>query len=291
MPSRKRLSRRDFLRLSRDALLSLIAAGTGSLLYASLAEPRWLDMETVDIPVAGLPESFDGFRLLQLTDFHMGGWMNRERLREVAELIKDHTVDLVVMTGDYVFGHTWTSSLDAAMDDFIAEISPLTTQTPTLAVLGNHDYWTDAEKVRVMLSQARITELRNDVYIIRKDSDAIHICGVDDIWEGKEDLGPILDKLPPSGVAVLLAHEPDFADESAATGRFCLQLSGHSHGGQVVLPFLGPPILPRLGRKYPSGLYKVREMWQYTNRGVGMIEPAIRFNCRPEITLLTLKAA
>ena len=83
---------------------------------------------------------------------------------------------------------------------------------------------------------------------------------------------------------------PDYADISANAGRFDLQLSGHSHGGQVNLPFLGPPVLPLYGRKYPKGLYQVRNMFQYTNRGVGVIPPSVRFNCRPEITALTLFA-
>jgi predicted MPP superfamily phosphohydrolase len=88
---------------------------------------------------------------------------------------------------------------------------------------------------------------------------------------------------------VLLAHEPDFADTSAATGRFALQISGHSHGGQVRLPFMRL-VLPQLGEKYPMGLYQVGGMYQYTNRGLGMVSPRVRFNCRPEITILTLQA-
>jgi predicted MPP superfamily phosphohydrolase len=88
---------------------------------------------------------------------------------------------------------------------------------------------------------------------------------------------------------VLLAHEPDFADQAAGQ-NITLQLSGHSHGGQVRLPFVGAPILPYLARKYPYGLRRVGEMWLYTNRGVGLIAPPVRFLCRPEITLLRLQA-
>jgi predicted MPP superfamily phosphohydrolase len=91
-------------------------------------------------------------------------------------------------------------------------------------------------------------------------------------------------------VAILLAHEPDFADTSAATGKFDLQVSGHTHGGQVVVPFLGPPVLPYLGQKYHTGLYKIGNMFQYTNRGVGMNRLAVRFNCRPEITMFELES-
>jgi predicted MPP superfamily phosphohydrolase len=87
-----------------------------------------------------------------------------------------------------------------------------------------------------------------------------------------------------------MAHEPDFADERAETGRFDLQISGHSHGGQVDLPFIGAPVLPLWAHKYSRGLYQVRNMYQYTNVGVGMTPPYIRFNCRPEITVFTLES-
>lgn len=102
---------------------------------------------------------------------------------------------------------------------------------------------------------------------------------------------PLLDQLAAGAGAILLAHEPDFADLSAPTGRFALQLSGHSHGGQISLPLLGAPILPPFGRRYPRGRYQVGEMIQYNNRGLGMVQPSRRFNCRPEITLFTLRAA
>jgi predicted MPP superfamily phosphohydrolase len=100
----------------------------------------------------------------------------------------------------------------------------------------------------------------------------------------------VLKRLPEDGAAILLAHEPDFADISARTGRFDLQISGHTHGGQIRLPMIGFPYLPRFGRKYPRGLYKVGNMLQYTNRGVGMVHLPVRFNSRPEITLFTLSS-
>jgi len=112
---------------------------------------------------------------------------------------------------------------------------------------------------------------------------------VDDVWERHADLEKALKGVPTGATVVLLAHEPDYADEVAADGRVSLQLSGHSHGGQVRLPFIGPPFLPYLGRKYPAGLYRVGEMWLYVNRGVGLVRPAVRFNCRPEVTLLRLR--
>ena len=103
-------------------------------------------------------------------------------------------------------------------------------------------------------------------------------------------LDEVLAQLPADGAAMLLCHEPDFADISAATGRFDLQISGHTHGGQIVLPFIGPIHTPRYGHKYSLGMYQVGDMIQYTNRGVGMARLPVRFNCRPEITVFTLEA-
>ncbi len=105
----------------------------------------------------------------------------------------------------------------------------------------------------------------------------------------KDRLDLVLEKLPEDSPAILLAHEPDFAEKSARTGRFALQISGHTHGGQVRLPWIGAPILPRNGHKYPSGFYRVGEMIQYTNRGIGLGGKALRYHCRPEITVFVLE--
>jgi len=114
---------------------------------------------------------------------------------------------------------------------------------------------------------------------------------VDDILYKMNRLDQVLASLPADGAAILLAHEPDFADTSAAAGRFDLQISGHTHGGQINLPLIGPPILPEMGQKYPSGLYNIGDMLLYTNRGVGVTTVNARFNCRPEITVFTLEPA
>jgi uncharacterized protein len=284
-----KLSRRDFLNILKTIFISMISSGPGLLLYSLYGEPTWLDVEHVEVTLPHLPKSFSGLRILQISDIHIGGWMNRERLSDVIELARKQKPDLVLMTGDYVFGHSWTAHLDNAALDFIEEMSKLTADYLVIGVLGNHDHWTDAEKSRAMLSKCGVVELNNAVYHLKRGEDRLYIAGVDDVREHKARLNEVCKFLPESAGAILLAHEPDFADISSQKKRFDLQLSGHSHGGQVVIPFYGPIVLPFLGRKYHSGLYKVGEMWQYTNRGVGMTEPAVRFNCRPEITVLTLR--
>ena len=155
--------------------------------------------------------------------------------------------------------------------------------------MGNHDYMTDVDLVRRCLKESEVPELRNDVRTLWRGDAALHIAGVDDVMEGRSRLDLVLQKLPEEGAAVLLAHEPDFADVSAAAGRFDLQLSGHSHGGQVRMPFWGPVFLPPHSQRYSAGLYEVGSMLQYTNRGLGFVDARLRFLCRPEITVLTLR--
>jgi len=156
-------------------------------------------------------------------------------------------------------------------------------------VLGNHDYRTNPDAVREMLQLCKITDLTNAVFRITREGGNLYLCGVDDVRHGDVRLNDVLTQLEENSPAILLAHEPDFADISAATEKFDLQVSGHSHGGQFVIPFYGPPRLPESGRKYHVGLYKIGNMFQYTNRGVGTDRLAIRINCPPEITLFVLE--
>jgi len=288
---KRKYSRRDFLKtLGYLSLLSL-AAGAGGLNYGMFVEPESLEVKKVDIKLPRLARQFSNYRIVQLSDLHMGGWMDGVRLRKVVDLVKEQQPDLVVITGDFFSGPVWSEKLIRAAEEFVAEISPLTKDVVVLGVLGNHDYWSDAAEARKALKQSGVIEIGNGFYSIEREGEQFHIAGVDDIWYGHDDLDAVLSKLPETGEAILLAHEPDFADISAKSGRFGLQLSGHSHGGQVVLPLIGAPVLPRLGKKYPSGLYKVGDMWQYTNRGVGMVDLPIRINCPPEMTVFTLTPA
>ena len=159
-----------------------------------------------------------------------------------------------------------------------------------MAVLGNHDHWSGPDEVRRVVRDGGTTDLSNAARTLRHGGSELHVAGVDSVMEGEDRLDEVLDGLPGSGAAVLLAHEPDCADKSAAAGRFDLQLSGHSHGGQVRVPLFGPPVLPPLAEKYPEGLYGVGGMLLYTNRGLGMLPPRVRFYCPPEITVFTLRA-
>lgn len=244
--------------------------------------PAHFDIVPLTVEIPHLASAFAGYRLVQISDIHLGHWVTAERLHGIAHLVNAQQPDAIVITGDFA-----SYVLEEVLVDLTAGLQQLRARDAMLAVMGNHDHWLDVSRVRRAVADAGVIELQNDVYTVRRGTAVLHIAGVDDIMVKQDDLAMVLAKLPPDGPAILLAHEPDFADVSAATGRFALQLSGHSHGGQIVLPHLGPLRGP-LFRKYPHGRYQVGDMVQYTNRGLGTNMIRLRLNCRPEITVITL---
>ena len=228
-------------------------AGVGVFGYAHNIEPTRYDITPIDLTLPRLTPAFDGYRIVQISDIHLdGAVMTRERLAHIVELVNRQSPDLVAITGDFV-----THDPDIFAPDLIESLRDLTPRDAALAVLGNHDHWTDAPTVRGIIAESGLTDISNYVHTISREGELLHIGGIDDFWERQDRLDLVLDQLPVQGAAMLLAHEPDFADISAATGRFDLQLSGHSHGGQVILPLIGPPKLPAFAKKYPVGITKL----------------------------------
>ncbi|MFN8454797.1 MAG: metallophosphoesterase [Anaerolineae bacterium] len=248
--------------------------------------PDWVEVQRVPLILPRLAPQFHGYRLVQISDLHTDISLTRAHLLHLVELINQQQPDAVVITGDFV-----SYDLQPHLEDMVAAFCRLTPRDATLAVLGNHDYWVETHLIRQAFEHCGIIDLSNAVYTVRRAGAMFHIAGVDDIWEDQHQLDQVLAQLPAAGAAVLLAHEPDFADVSAATGRFDLQLSGHSHGGQVIIPGWGPLVTTAYGVKYPVGRYRVGSMWVYTNRGLGESSIRLRINCRPEITVFTLQAA
>lgn len=285
-----RLSRRQFgkLTLKTGAGLALLGAVDGFVI-----EPHFRVVgERINISLARLPLEFDGFRIAQLTDIHFGPNIGRWHVERCLEVTRAFNPDLVVLTGDFVghplgkgYGPEGARYAEPCSDVLVGGLK----NVPQMAILGNHDHWNGPEIVRGALAERGISVLRNSSTAIERGAKRLWIAGVDDAFAGKADLQATLQKVPAGEATVLLAHEPDYADV-ATRFPIDLQLSGHSHGGQVRLPGIGPLILPRMAHKYHTGHYRVGNMQLYTNRGVGVINPPVRFNCPPEVTLITLKA-
>jgi predicted MPP superfamily phosphohydrolase len=279
-------------KLVRHASRGRVAAATallsvGGLIYAREVETRWVKIKPVTLFLPRLAPEFDGYRLVQIGDLHVDDWVKPERLRGITQKINEQRPDLITITGD--FASYSAEQLDAQR--LIKALRALSARDGCVAILGNHDYLTDVKLVRRCIREGGVKELINNVTTLKRGDAALHIAGIDDVMEGRSRLDLVLEKLPESGAAILLAHEPDFADVSAATGRFDLQLSGHSHGGQIGVPLLRRLVLPPFSQRYIRGLYEVGGMILYTNRGLGFVHLRLRLLCRPEITVFTLRSA
>jgi predicted MPP superfamily phosphohydrolase len=287
----RELSRRRFLKLAASTTFSAALAGISGFVYSRDVEPGWLDVTSAHVELPQLAREFDGYRVVQISDIHADGSTMPSHLNEALRLVNSQAPDLCAITGDFVTSETLSKgSPKVALQWLTGWLRELDPRDGVVAVLGNHDHWVDAALVRRALKESCVIDLSNDALLLRRGEASLHIAGVDDVLEQKNRLDLVMERMKKPGAAILLAHEPDFADESAATGCFDLQISGHSHGGQVKIPIFGPPILPPLGRDYPAGFYQVKGMLLYTNRGLGMLPPRVRLNCRPEITVLTLRA-
>ena len=250
-------------------------------------KPKKIDLVEVNIELENLGWNFHNYRILNISDIHLGQWINPEYLDNLVDYINTLNYDLIVLTGDY-----FSYNFEDYEKSLEISLKKLKSPDGKFGVLGNHDHWMDASKVREIFKNSDIHDLSNDVFLLERGEDKINLAGVDSCTVCCDNLDKVLAKLDEDAPTILLAHEPDFAEQSSQTGKIDFQISGHSHGGQFIIPkvettpFRGPN-----STKYPVGLYKVRDMIQYTSKGLGTNSFRIRINCKPEITLITLKTA
>ena len=279
-------TRRQFL--YRAAAVGGAAIGGDSLLL----EPNRPRVVRQDYILPRWPERMDGFTIALLSDFHYDPYFSVHPLRAAIPSVNGLRPDLIVLTGDFVSVPTFGDETKGAVD---AEpcarlLREMIAPHGLWAVLGNHDLDTDPAHVTHALQAEGIQVLVNRSVTIERDGARVWLAGVDDVIYGSADLTKTLHNIPASEAVVLLAHEPDFADE-ACKFPIDLQLSGHSHGGQVRIPLLPPLYLPEMAKKYVWGSYRVRGLSLYTNAGLGTVNIPVRLNCPPEITLLTLRSS
>ena len=281
------LWRRKIRRWTSRLTLVAIALSGCCYLYGSQIEPNWIQVVEIELTIPSLERTFDNFKIVQISDLHLTKFMPEKRLNRIIKLVNRQQPDAIAITGDII---TRRNSFDPKQLQF--KLSQLRAKTATLSVLGNHDHWQrKIDLLKQVLADSKITNLDNQVYTIERGSDELVFAGLDDPYWGSPDLPKIMAQLPDNSTAILLVHEPDYINQSAKTHRFALQLSGHSHGGQIRIPFVEPPILPQGAKKYYAGLSRVEDTITYTNRGLGMTGLPYRFGSRPEITVFTLHSA
>jgi len=281
------ISRRRFLRLAA------VAAGGAIAVDATVLEPNHPRIVRREVALDRWPARLDGFTVALLSDFHYDRFFSQHPLHAAIGMINDLHPDMVVLTGDFVsvpLSETWEGDQKAAAAAGPCAQLLRQIQAPhgLWAVLGNHDFFTDANVVTHALQSQGIRVLANQSVPIEAESARFWLAGVKDVMSETADLDVTLRAVPANEATVLLAHEPDYAD-SVVRHAVDLQLSGHSHGGQVRFPLLGPLYLPYLARKYVWGLYRIGSLTLYTNPGLGTFGLPVRWNCPPEVTLLTLR--
>lgn len=295
IPIESEVREKQFLRkISRRKFLGMAVAGAAVAVAADgvLIEPNIPKVVRKEIALRRWPERMAGFTIALLSDFHYDPYFSVHPLRAAVGIVNDLRPDLIVLTGDFASVPLIGNHLTGArhVEPCAQMVGQMRAPYGLSAVLGNHDMDTDPSRVTTALRQNGIRVLRNQSLPVEKEGSRFWLAGIDDLLGRTADLSATLHGIPSDEATVLLAHEPDYADY-VASHPVDLQLSGHSHGGQIRIPLLPPLYLPVLGRKYIWGKYQIRDLTLYTNPGLGTIAIPVRLNCAPEITLLTLRRA
>lgn len=273
-----KISRRQFLK----SACSVGAVAT----YPFLIEHYLVQANSYRIPVPNLPHSFNGLRIVHLTDLHYSSLVQIQWIYYITEITNNQKGDVIVCTGDYVQGTSSTKVIDSVW----GLLSTLNARSGVFSVLGNHDHWCDFARSDYWLKKSG-QDLRHKITPIRRGSDTLWIAGAGDLFEDHRNLDEVLGQIPDSDCRIVLAHNPDSADTNYRK-RIDLMISGHTHGGQVKIPFLGTPYLPVQNKNYSSGLKcSPNGCPVFISKGIGTSILPVRFNCFPEIAVLELVPA
>ena len=255
----------------------------GLFLVYSYIESRWIKITEVEIKSADIPDSFKGAKIVFISDIHLGPYLTAGRLSRIVDQINAIHPDLILLGGDYVHYNT------RYVKPVFQELGKLRSPCGVYAVLGNHDNYAGADYTKKMMLKNGINICDNQSYWVKKGKDSIKIGGVGDLWEETQAPENTFKGLKKSDFAILMTHNPDYL-ENMQTDLIDLTLSGHTHGGQVTFFGLWAPILPsEFGQKYRYGLIDSGNMKSYITSGIGTVTVPLRFFCRPEIVVLTLK--
>lgn len=274
-----KITRRQFLkRACSFGELGLVAAS-----YPFFVERYIVLTNIYRVSVPNLPSAFSGLRIVQLTDLHYGALVPLGLIRHVVERANRLKPDLIVCTGDYVHEKNSAKQIDQVWP----VLSRLTAPMGVYSVLGNHDHWADTDRSDYWLRRTR-QDLRHKSVRIERQGRQFWLAGAGDFWEDHRGLDTLLGGLPDTDCRIVLAHNPDTADTHYSS-RIDLMVSGHTHGGQVSIPFVGPPVLPVQNKNYSSGLKRSpRGCKVFISKGIGWAIYPVRFNCFPEIAFLEL---
>jgi predicted MPP superfamily phosphohydrolase len=277
----------------RGFLLGSGAVAAGMAFYSGEIARHEISVVTRPIAINNLPAAFQNFRIIQISDIHYEEYAEPSFVARVIGQVNALAPDLVVLTGDYVsFGPLGRSFALGAMERCAEQLSHVACAR-RYAVMGNHDSVLGAPTIRPILAAVGIPLLVNEHVPIERGGERLWLSGIHDPVTHVPNLETAIPERP-DGPVLLMSHGPDYADEVLVhpRGRLVdLMISGHTHGGQVRIPFVPPVHLPEGGRKYIEGLFRFGRMQLYVNRGIGTTGLPLRLNCPPEITLMTLQSS
>lgn len=252
--------------------------------WSVFIEPNLLAVRTYNLKMSEL----QGLKIVFVSDFHVKKYQ-KYRLRHIVNVINEQNPDLIISTGDFVSGHHRFQSMQ--IKDIANELSNLRSKYGTYAVLGNHDWWQGGEVIGNTLESKGITVLGNENITINIEGKKLYLAGVEDITTRNIDIVKALNNV--HSPSILLTHSPDVfpfvtnKNDNKITGSIDLTLAGHTHGGQVVIPFVGPIVVPSaFGKKYASGEIIENGRKMFVTKGLGTSILPIRFNCIPEIVVI-----
>ncbi len=258
-------------------------AGLALSFYGVVVRRRWVRIRTIDVVIPGLGPAFDGYRIAQLSDLHIGGLWPRARAERWTRAVNGLDVDLIALTGDYVTSGT------AFHEDIAAVLTAMRARDGVIAVMGNHDYFGDGEPLLSLLAEGGVEVLHNQHRRLTRGTDGLVIAGVDDTYTRRADVGRALQGTKRGEPLIALAHDPQLFP-ALAEGGAALVLSGHTHGGQLALPFAATRVnLARLSYRFHAGLYRLGASQLYVHPGLGTTGPPVRIGAAPEITVLRLR--
>lgn len=277
------------------ALIGLAAVILVTALHAVFIAPRDLRLTVIDAPIAGLSGQFDGYTIAVIADLHHWG-TNTKYLQRVVRMSNDAKPDLIALLGDYGISFEYNRSLSArayrhAFPSLLGALRELRAPDGCVAILGNHDHYYDGRQVSEWLqSIGRV--LVNDHIVLQRDHARLIIAGVGDAYEDRVDPLGGAGRQPSGTPIVVLSHNPDGVEKLDATAGISLVLSGHTHGGQIVVPGYGALATHAriCGRKTASGWIPNAKVSLHVSRGVGVQTP-VRFCCPPELVIVRLRIA
>ncbi len=277
----------------RSFLVGSGAFAAGMALYSSMVARHEISILSRTIRIHQLPDAFVGHRIVQLSDFHLEEFTEPYFLERVVRQVNALLPDIVLLTGDFITRGSLNFLVERHAAARCAEILATLHCPQRFAVLGNHDVAVNAAMVTAALKAQGLPVLHNAYETLSIGGDHLHIGGTADPVTDIPDLSKAVPTTP-VGPVLLMVHAPDYVDsvvQHPSGQKVDLMLSGHTHGGQIQLPLLGPTVLPPLGRKYIEGFFQLGHLQLYVNRGLGAVGLPMRLNCPPEITLFTLERA